>query len=368
MTPTIPAALRPRDGRFGSGPSKVPLAALQSLADQGAAVMGTSHRREPVKQLVARVRAGVRELLRVPDDYEVALGNGGSTQFWDVAVSSLIAERAQMVVCGEFSAKFASAVAHAPFLNDPSIRRVAFGTGTVPVTEDGIDTYCWPQNETSTGVALPVGRVDGGGLCLVDATSAAGAINVDISATDVYYFAPQKALAADGGLWLATLSPAAIERIDHVRERGDRWRPPSLDLGVALQNSRLDQTYNTPAIATLWLLATGLQSLLDRGGLAASAARSADSAARLYEWAQASPHWCPFVADPALRSPTVGTIDAVDVDAATVATVLRDNGIVDVEPYRGLGRNQLRIGMFPAVDPDDVSALTACIDWVVDHV
>ena len=367
----LPADLKPADGRFGSGPSKVPAAALASLADGGAAVMGTSHRQRPVKDLVARAKAAIADLLHLPDGYEVVLGNGGSTAFWDAAVSNLVLAKAQTVVCGEFSSKLAAAVTAAPFLAEPSIIRAEPGTGAVCTAEVGVDTYCWPHNETSTGVVLPVTRDDlpADALTLVDATSAAGALDVDVSAADVYYFAPQKVLASDGGLWIATFSPAAVERLDAVRRRADgRWLPASLDLTIALENSRKDQTLNTPAIATLWLLVEQLDALLAAGGLTASAARCNDSSARLYDWAERSEHWTPFVEDPQWRSPVVGTVDAVDVDAAAVAGVLRANGIVDVEPYRGLGRNQLRVGMYPAVDPDDVSALTACVDWVVDHL
>lgn len=367
----IPDPLKPVDGRFGSGPSKVPAGALASLAAEGAAVMGTSHRQAPVKDLVARAKAGITSLLHLPDDYEVVLGNGGSTTFWDAAVCSLVIAKAQTVVCGEFSSKLAGALTAAPFLADPSILRAEPGTGALCTSETGVDTYCWPQNETSTGVVLPVGR-DGlpdDALTLVDATSAAGALDVDVSAADVYYFAPQKVLASDGGLWFAAFSPAAVARLDTVRRRDDgRWIPASLDLTIALENSRKDQTYNTPAIATLWLLVAQLESMVEAGGLTAAAARCNDSSERLYDWAERSTHWTPFVTDPAFRSPVVGTIDAVDVDAAAVAAALRANGIVDVEPYRGLGRNQLRVGMYPAVEPDDVSALTACIDWVVENL
>ncbi|MHA3702079.1 phosphoserine transaminase [Jatrophihabitans sp. YIM 134969] len=367
----IPADLLPADGRFGSGPSKVPAAALASLGADGAAVMGTSHRQAPVKDLVARAKAGIAALLHLPEGYEVVLGNGGSTTFWDAAVANLVLAKAQTVVCGEFSSKLAAAVTAAPFLAPPSILAAEPGTGAGCNAEVGVDTYCWPQNETSTGVVLPVTR-DGlpeDAITLVDATSAAGALDVDVSAADVYYFAPQKVFASDGGLWLATFSPAAIERLHEVRRRDDgRWLPASLDLLIALENSRKDQTYNTPAIATLWLLVEQLEAMLADGGLSAAAARCNDSSARLYDWAERSEHWTPFVEDPRWRSPVVGTVDAVDVDAAAVAKVLRANGVVDVEPYRGLGRNQLRVGMYPAVDPDDVSALTRCVDWVVDHL
>ena len=298
------------------------------------------------------------------------LGNGGSTAFWDAAAFGLIRHRAQHVVCGEFSAKFAAITAGAPFLADPSVLRSDYGGGTDPAAEAGIDAYAWPQNETSTGVLLPVRRVSGaddGALMLVDATSAAGGVAVDIAETDTYYFAPQKAFAAEAGLWLAVCSPAALDRIAALRAQ--RWAPPSLDLVLALDNSRKDQTYNTPAIASLWLLAEQVEALLAAGGLPWAAGRTADSAGRLYKWAEATAYTTPFVADPALRSPLVGTIDFdASVDAAAVAATLRANGVVDTEPYRALGRNQLRIGMYPAVEPDDVSALTACIDWIVERL
>ncbi|HEY3087004.1 MAG TPA: phosphoserine transaminase [Jatrophihabitantaceae bacterium] len=361
----IPADLKPADGRFGSGPSKVPVGAVSALAGVGATLLGTSHRQPPVKHLVRQVRDGLRELLAVPDGYEVALGNGGSTAFWDIATFSLIRERAQHVVCGEFSAKFAAVTASAPFLAEPHVLRTDYGTAVTPGFERGVDAYAWPHNETSTGVALPVRRVAPDALMLVDATSAAGGMSVDVSETDAYYFAPQKSFASDGGLWLAVLSPAALARAGEL----DRWVPPSLDLRIAVQNSRADQTYNTPAIATLFLLVRQLDWLRELGGLAWAAKRTADSSGRLYAWAQASTYAVPFVADPARRSPVVGTIDFDHaVDAAAVAATLRANGIVDTEPYRALGRNQLRIGMYPAVEPDDVSALTACIDYVVERL
>jgi phosphoserine aminotransferase len=366
----IPAALRPSDGRFGSGPSKVPEAALAALATTGSSLLGTSHRQAPVRGLVGRVRAGLRELFRVPDGFEIALGNGGSTAFWDAAAIGLISARAQHVVCGEFSAKFAAITRDAPFLAEPSIRPAEPGSGTRPVAEAGIDAYAWPQNETSTGVCLPVERMTGtdpGALMLVDATSAAGGMAVDLTECDVYYFAPQKSFASDGGLWLAVLSPTAIERAVRLKSRG-RWTPPSLDLTIALDNNRKDQTYNTPAIATLYLMAHQLDWLLEQGGLDWAGKRTADSSTRLYAWAEATSYTTPFVSDPALRSPVVGTIDFVGADAAVVAATLRANGILDTEPYRALGRNQLRIGMYPAVEPEDIDALTRCIDYVVERL
>jgi phosphoserine aminotransferase len=366
----IPPGLLPRDGRFGSGPSKVPADALDALAGTGTSLIGTSHRRPPVRELVARIRGGLRELFAMPDGYEVLLGNGGSNAFWDAAAFGLIRERARHAVCGEFSAKFATVTGGAPFLAEPSIARSDYGSAPVLDAVAGVDAYAWPQNETSTGVTLPVARVPGAdtdALMLVDATSAAGGMAVDIAETDAYYFAPQKAFASEGGLWVAVLSPAALARVTELRAA--RWAPPSLDLAIALDNSRKDQTYNTPAIVTLWLMARQVDALLARGGLAWAAQRSAESARRLYTWAEQRPYTTPFVADPALRSPVVGTVDfAADVDALTVAAVLRGHGVVDTEPYRALGRNQLRIGMYPAVDPDDVEALTACIDFVVDRL
>ena len=363
----IPTDLLPRDGRFGSGPSKVPAEAVRALADEAGPLLGTSHRQAPVKDLVARIRRGVAELLDLPDGYEVLLANGGTNAFWDAAAFGLIRERAQHVVCGEFSAKFAKVTAGAPFLAEPSVVRADYGTGAVPAPEDGVDVHAWPQNETSTGVALPVTRAPGDSLMLVDATSAAAGMPVDLTQTDVYYFAPQKAFAAEGGLWLATFSPAALDRVAQLR--AERWAPPFLDLTLTRDNSGKDQTYNTPAVASLWLLAHQTEWLLASGGLAWAAGRSAESSRRLYAWAEASAFATPFVADPRWRSPVVGTIDLAEtVDAAAVARTLRANGVVDTEPYRALGRNQLRIGMYPAVDPDDVSALTACIDHVVERL
>jgi phosphoserine aminotransferase len=368
---TIPADLLPRDGRFGSGPGKVRDAQVTALSAAGRTLLGTSHRQAPVRGLVRRVREGVAALFAAPDGYEVVLGNGGTTAFWDAAAFGLVRRRAQHLVFGEFGGSFAAVTSGAPFLEDPAVVAAEPGTVPAPRPEPGVDAYCWPHNETSTGALAAVDRVAGAdpdALVLVDATSAAGGVAVDVARTDAYYFAPQKCFASDGGLWLALLSPAALDRIARIEASG-RWVPHFLSLSAAVESSRRDQTLNTPAVATLVLLAEQVDWLLGNGGLAWAAARTADSAGRLYRWAEASDHATPFVADPAHRSPVVGTVDlAPAVDAAAVAQVLRAHGIVDVEPYRKLGRNQLRVGMFPAVDPEDVSALTACIDHVVDRL
>jgi phosphoserine aminotransferase len=366
----IPENLKPADGRFGSGPSKVRPEALARVAE-AADVVGTSHRQGPVKDLVARVRGGVADLLGAPDGYEVALGNGGTTAFWDAAVSCLIRERPLHLTYGEFSSKFAQASASAPFLAEPILIEAEPGDAPAPQADSGADVLAWAHNETSTGVAVPVERPEGAGeaLVLIDATSAAGALPVDLREADAYYFAPQKAFGSDAGIWLAALSPAAIERIAELDGAGGRWQPAFLSLAIALENSRKDQTYNTPAVATLILLADQLDWMLARGGLEWCAERCVASSRHLYGWAERSELATPFVGDPAKRSPVVGTIDFDEsVDAAVIAATLRANGIVDVEPYRKLGRNQLRIGMFPAVEPSDVEALTACIDWVLENV
>ena len=366
----IPEALKPADGRFGCGPSKVRPEALAKLAQQSE-LMGTSHRQRPVKDLVARIRVGLTELFDMPGGYEVALGNGGTTAFWDAAAAWLVRERALHLTYGEFSAKFAKATAAAPFLDDPIVIEAEPGDAPAPVANPDADVVAWAHNETSTGVMVPVERPEasGGSLVLVDATSGAGGLPVDVGQADAYYFAPQKAFAADGGLWLALLSPAAIERIERLdADGGGRWQPAFLSLAVALENSRKDQTYNTPAVATLFLLADQIEWLLEGGGLEFGVSRSLASSRHLYGWAEGSEMAAPFVGDPAKRSLVVGTIDfSEDVDAAALASTLRANGIVDVEPYRKLGRNQLRVGMFPAVDPADVEALTACIDWVLEN-
>ncbi len=367
---TIPADLKPADGRFGCGPSKVRPEQLAALSTTAAGLFGTSHRQAPVKNLVGRVREGLRELFRVPDGYQVILGNGGATAFWDAAAFGLIDKRSLHLTFGEFSAKFASAVAANPFVGDPIVIKAEPGSAPAPVSDPSVDAIAWAHNETSTGVSVGVQRPAGSGdaLVLIDATSGAGGLPVDISACDTYYFAPQKNFASDGGLWLAIMSPAALARVEAIAASG-RWMPEFLSLPIAVDNSLKNQTYNTPAIGTLVLMAEQIDWMLGNGGLEWAVKRTADSSSRLYSWAEGSSYATPFVTDPALRSQVVGTIDFTDeVDAAAVAKVLRANGIVDTEPYRKLGRNQLRVAMFPAVEPDDVSALTGCVDWVVEHL
>ncbi|MCV7050881.1 phosphoserine transaminase [Mycobacterium heidelbergense] len=366
----IPSAIKPRDGRFGCGPSKVRPEQLTALTTTAAALFGTSHRQAPVKDLVGRVRSGVTELFAVPDGYEVILGNGGATAFWDAAAFGLIDKRSLHLSYGEFSSKFASAVTKNPFVGDPVVIKADAGSAPEPQSDPSVDVIAWAHNETSTGVAVPVHRPAGsdGALVVIDATSGAGGLPVDITEADAYYFSPQKNFASDGGLWLAVMSPAALARVKSIAASG-RWVPDFLSLPIAVENSLKNQTYNTPAIGTLALMAEQLDWLLGNGGLEWAVKRTADSSQRLYSWAQDRPYTTPFVADSALRSQVVGTIDFVDdVDAAAVAKTLRANGIVDTEPYRKLGRNQLRVAMFPAVDPDDVSALTQCVDWVVERL
>ena len=363
----IPDNIKPKDGRFGCGPSKIRPEALSALSQSGASILGTSHRQKPVKNVVHRVREGLSSLFALPEGYEVILGNGGSTAFWDIATFGLIEKRSQHLVFGEFSSKFASAAAEAPFLGDPTVIKSEPGTHPVAVAEAGIDTYALTHNETSTGVSMPIIRPAGteGALVLVDATSAAGGLSVDMNQCDTYYFAPQKSFASDGGLWIAVMSPAAIARAEKIKA-DKRWVPAFFDLGIAIENSRLDQTYNTPALATLILLAEQIEWMNSNGGLSFAAGRSAQSASKLYTWAEKTSYTTPFVTDPAMRSNVVGTINFDDaIDATKVAAALRANGIVDTEPYRKLGKNQLRIGMFPAVEPSDIDALTASIDFVV---
>ncbi|WMY79502.1 phosphoserine transaminase [Citricoccus sp. I39-566] len=368
---TIPQNLLPRDGRFGAGPSKVRAEQVQALVDAGPRLLGTSHRQAPVKNLVGSVREGLAQLFSAPEGYEVILGVGGSTAFWDAASFGLVRSRAQHLSFGEFGSKFAKSTDNAPFLEASSILTSEPGTRPEPAAEDGVDVYAWPQNETSTGVAAPVQRVPGAAedaLVLVDATSAAGGLPVDVSQTDAYYFAPQKNFASDGGLWLALFSPAALARVEEVKSSG-RWIPDFLDLKTAVDNSVKNQTYNTPALATLVMLDRQVQWMNSNGGLEFATARTADSSNRVYSWAAGSSFATPFVTRPEDRSAVITTIDFDEsVDAAAVAKVLRANGVVDVEPYRKLGRNQLRIATFAAIDPDDVTALLACIDHVVQHL
>jgi phosphoserine aminotransferase len=368
---TIPANLLPKDGRFGAGPSKVRPEQVEALSAVSTTLLGTSHRQAPVKNLVGSVREGLSTFFRAPEGYEVILGVGGSTAFWDVASFGLVEQKAQHLSFGEFGSKFAAATNKAPFLSDSSIIKSEPGTCPAPQAEAGVDVYAWPQNETSTGVAAPVQRVagaDAGSLVLVDATSAAGGLDVDVSQTDVYYFAPQKNFASDGGLWLGLFSPAALDRAARVKASG-RWIPDFLDLQTAIDNSKLNQTYNTPALATLVTLDAQVQWLNGNGGLDFAARRTADSAGRIYKWAEASEFATPFVTNAAERSNVIATIDFDDsIDAAAVAKILRANGIVDTEPYRKLGRNQLRIATFVAIEPSDVSALLDCIDYVVGEL
>jgi phosphoserine aminotransferase len=368
---TIPADLLPSDGRFGSGPTKIRDAQLAALTAAGHDLLGTSHRQAPVRGLVQRVRTGLALLFGLPEDYLVVLGNGGTTAFWEIAAFGLITNRSQHLSFGEFSAKFATVTQSAPWLADPSVIKSDPGTHPAPVAEAGIDAYAFTHNETSTGVAMPISRVagaDDGALALVDATSAAGGIVVDPSEFDAYYFAPQKCFGSDGGLWLALLSPAAVDRAGRIAASG-RYIPEFLSLQTAIENSRLQQTYNTPSLATLILLAEQIDWMLGQGGLAWTTERTASSSGILYTWAEKATLASPFVADPSLRSPVVVTIDFADsVQATAISAALRANGIVDTDSYRKLGRNQLRIGTFPAVEPADVEALTECIDYVLERL
>ncbi|CAD5961359.1 MULTISPECIES: phosphoserine transaminase [Streptomyces] len=367
----IPADIKPADGRFGAGPSKVRTEALDALAATGTSLLGTSHRQAPVKNLVGEVRDGVRALFSLPEGYEVILGNGGSTAFWDIATHGLIEAKSQHLNFGEFSSKFAKAAKLAPWLSDPTVIASDPGTHPDPQAEAGVDVYAFTHNETSTGVAAPVKRVAGadeGSLVLVDATSGAGGLPVDITESDVYYFAPQKSFASDGGLWIGVFSPAALERAARIHASG-RHIPEFFSLPTAIDNSLKNQTYNTPALSTLFLLNEQLKWMNTQGGLDFTTGRTAASSGHLYGWADESKYATPFVTDPAKRSQVIGTIDFSDeIDAAAVAKVLRANGIVDTEPYRKLGRNQLRVAMFPAIDPADVQALTACIDYVIEKL
>jgi phosphoserine aminotransferase len=369
---TIPADLKPADGRFGAGPSKIQTSHLDALAATGASLMGTSHRQAAVRTVVGRVRDGLAELFSMPADYEVVMGNGGATAFWDVATYGLIREKSQHLTFGEFSSKFAAAAKAAPWLSDPSVIASDPGTRPVSVAEDGVDVYAWAHNETSTAVMAPVERPAGTtaeeALVLIDATSGAGGLPVDLNEADVYYFAPQKSFASDGGLWIAIMSPAAIERVGQVKASG-RHIPAFFDLDTAITQSRLNQTYNTPSVATMFLMATQLDWMNGLGGLPAMVERTTASSDALYGWAEKTSYTFPYVPDPDHRSLVIGTIDFDDaISADAIAATLRANGIVDTEPYRKLGRNQLRIAMYPAIDPADVEALTSCIDWVVERI
>ncbi|WP_265522591.1 phosphoserine transaminase [Oerskovia flava] len=369
---TIPPHLLPADGRFGSGPSKVRAEQVRALVVAGGSVLGTSHRQSPVRSLVRRAREGLTTLFDLSEGYEVALGNGGSTTFWDMATLCLVRERAQHAAFGEFGAKFATSTSRAPFLADSEVVTAEPGTVALPRFAEGVDVYAWPHNETSTGAMAPVRRVPGsreqGALTVIDATSGAGALPVDVTETDVYYFAPQKVFGSDGGLWIALLSPDAVARSEEIESSG-RWVPESLSLRTALVNSRQDQTLNTPAVATLVMLVEQLEWILAQGGLPWAVGRSAASAEILYAWAEERSWATPFVTRPEERSTVVGTIDLdPTIDATQVIAALRAHGVLDVFPYRKLGRNQLRVAMFPAIDPEDVRALTRCVDHVVEQL
>jgi phosphoserine aminotransferase len=363
---TIPADLLPLDGRFGCGPSKVRPEQIAALSAAGSSLLGTSHRQAPVKNLVGSVRSGLSSLFALPDGYEVLVGNGGSTAFWDAAAFSLIENRSQNLVFGEFGQKFASAAA-APFLSAPSVITAPAGSRSDIVVTEGVDVYAWPHNETSTGVMAPVKRVSGdaGALTVIDATSAAGGVDFDVSESDVYYFAPQKNFASDGGLWFALFSPAAIERVERIAAT-KRYIPEFLSLKNAIDNSRLEQTLNTPALSTLIMMDNQVQWMNDQGGLAWADARTKESSSALYDWAASVDYATPFVTDPDHRSQVVVTIDFTDdIDASRIAKVLRANGVVDTDPYRKLGRNQLRVATFTAIEPNDVRALISSIEYVV---
>ncbi|KAA1419398.1 phosphoserine transaminase [Nocardioides humilatus] len=366
----IPADLKPADGRFGAGPSKIQTSHLDALAATGDGLMGTSHRQAPVKNTVGRVREGLASLFDLPEGYEVVLGNGGATAFWDIAAFGLIEQKSQHLTFGEFSSKFASSVKAAPWLDAPSVISSDPGSRPEAVAEAGVDVYGWAHNETSTAVMAPVVRpegIDEGALVLIDATSGAGGLPVDLNQVDTYYFAPQKCFASDGGLYFAIMSPAAIERAERL-SASDRYIPPFFDLKTAIDNSRLNQTYNTPSVATLFLMAEQLDWMNSLGGLKGMVERTTESSNNLYGWAERTSYTTPYVPNAEDRSLVIGTIDFDDsIDAAAIAKTLRANGIVDTEPYRKLGRNQLRIAMYPAIDPADIDALTKCIDYIVEN-
>lgn len=369
--PPVPQELLPQDGRFGAGPSKVRPEQVEAISRAGAQLLGTSHRQAPVKNLVKEIQEGLREFFGLPEGYEIVLGNGGATSFWDAATFGLVRHRAEHLSFGEFGSKFAQATAKAPFLEESLV--ISAEPGFMPTLEvqPGIDVYAWPQNETSTGVSAPVLRpsgIDDDALVIIDATSAAGGLAVDISQTDVYYFSPQKNFASDGGLWLAVFSPAAIARVEEIIQSG-RWIPDSLNLHTAIENSRKNQTYNTPALSTLVMLAEQVRWLNEQGGIAFAAQRTAESASRVYSWAEKSAYAAPFVKNPKHRSNVICTVDFDEpIDATRISQTLRQAGVVDIEPYRKLGKNQLRIATFTAIEPDDVSALLRCIDYVVEDL
>ena len=366
---TLPASMLPEDGRFGCGPSRIRPAQVDALTAAGSTFLGTSHRQAPVKNMVGRIREALGTLFRLPDGYEIILGDGGATAFWNAAAFGLVSRRAQAVACGEFSSKFAKAVT-TPWLETPSVLEAPVGSRRAAEAQPGIDVYAWPHNETSTGVSSPIRRVAGAdpdALIVIDGTSAAGGIDFSADELDVYYFSPQKNFASEGGLWLAAVSPRAIERIETIAG-SDRYIPEFLNLRTALTNSRLNQTLNTPSLSTLLLLDEQLQWMLGNGGLSWADARTHESSGLLYSWAESDSRVRPFVENPEHRSPVVVTIDFDDsLNAAAVAAILRAHGVVDVEPYRKLGRNQLRIGTFVAVEPSDVEKLIACIQWILDH-
>lgn len=369
--PPVPQELLPQDGRFGAGPSKVRPAQVDAISRAATQLMGTSHRQAPVKNLVKEIQEGLQEFFRLPPGYEIILGNGGATSFWDAAAFGLVRNRAEHLSFGEFGSKFAQATAKAPFLEKSLIITAEPGSRPAPEVQAGIDVYAWPQNETSTGVSAPVLRpqgIDDDALIIIDATSAAGGLEVDISQTDVYYFSPQKNFASDGGLWLAVFSPAAIARVEEIIQSG-RWIPDSLNLQTAIENSRKNQTYNTPALSTLIMLAEQVRWLNEQGGLAFATQRTAESASRVYNWAEESAYATPFVKNPDHRSNVICTIDFEEsIDASQISQTLRQAGVVDIEPYRKLGKNQLRIATFTAIEPDDISALLRCIDYVVENL
>ncbi|QCX29285.1 phosphoserine transaminase [Nocardioides jishulii] len=367
----IPAELLPVDGRFGAGPSKISTSALDALAATGQTLMGTSHRQAPVKNTVGRVREGLAELFSLPEGYEIVLGNGGATAFWDIAAFGLVRNKSQHLSFGEFSSKFASSVKKAPWLAEPTVITSEPGSRPDAVAEEGVDVYGWAHNETSTAVMAPVVRpegIDSDALVLIDATSGAGGLPVDLNQVDAYYFAPQKCFASDGGLWIAAMSPKALARAEEIAAT-DRYIPPFFSLPTAIDNSKKNQTYNTPSVATLFLMAEQLDWMNANGGLTGMVERTTSSADVLYGWAEKTSYTTPYVSDPSHRSLVIGTIDFDDaIDAAAIAKVLRANGVVDTEPYRKLGRNQLRIAMYPAIDASDVEKLTQSIEYVVNQL